>query len=83
MFCLIHGRVGDVNERKEAQQTREKVDERKRKDKEDAQETRKRYVESGKKPKVEDKYYNSRDECLMFNFDKNTLTGTVMEAKKH
>ncbi|CAC5414061.1 unnamed protein product [Mytilus coruscus] len=50
-------RVGDANERKEAQQTREKVDERKRKAKEDAQETRKRYVESGKKPHVEDKLF--------------------------
>ncbi|CAC5407233.1 unnamed protein product [Mytilus coruscus] len=76
-------RVGDANERKEAQQTREKVDERKRKAKEDAQETRKQYVESGKKPHVEDKYYNSRDERLTFNFDKNTLLRTVMKPKKH
>ncbi|VDI56301.1 Hypothetical predicted protein [Mytilus galloprovincialis] len=74
-------RVRDVNERKEAQQTRENVDERKRKAKEDAQETRKRYVESRRKPHVEDKYYNSRDERLMFNFDQNTVTRTVMKAK--
>ncbi|CAC5404967.1 unnamed protein product [Mytilus coruscus] len=76
-------RVGDANERKEAQQTREKVDERKRKAKEDAQETRKRYEESGKKPHVEDNYYNYRDERLTFNFDKNTLLRTVMKPKKH
>ncbi|VDH90643.1 Hypothetical predicted protein [Mytilus galloprovincialis] len=75
-------RVGDVKEREEAKQTREKVEERKRKAKEEAQETRKRYVNSGKKPKVEDTHYNSRDEHLKFNFDKNTLTRTVIKAKK-
>ncbi|CAC5424974.1 unnamed protein product [Mytilus coruscus] len=72
-------RVGDIKEQEEAKQTREDVKERKGRLKAMPPKKKKTdhvMLKQEKKTNVEDRYYNARDERLMFEFDANTAIRT-------